>query len=134
MIEALLLLLSLSVSLTLTVAEFTIGPGAVGVTTMVAIADAFAARLPIAQVTGPVPLHEPTVAEAETKVTLAGRLSVTLTFGRDGRSVVRDRDAIAQVYTHLSGIGRNSFRDDQINARRANHLQHHLTRMHQAPG
>ena len=46
---------------------------------MVITADAFAAKLPIAQVTGPVPLHEPTVEAADPNVTPDGRVSVRLT-------------------------------------------------------
>ena len=75
---AVLLLASLSVSFALAVAEFTIGPCAVGVTTMVITADAFNGRLPIAQVTGPVPLHKPTEEVADPKVTPDGRASVRL--------------------------------------------------------
>ena len=46
---------------------------------MVITADAFIGKLPIAQVTGPVPLHEPTVEVADPKVTPAGKASVRLT-------------------------------------------------------
>ena len=46
---------------------------------MVTTADAFAGKLPSAHVTGPLPLHEPTVEVADPKVTLGGKASARLT-------------------------------------------------------
>jgi hypothetical protein len=76
---AVLLLASLSVSFALAVAEFTIGPCVVGVTEMVITADVFTGKLPIEHVTGPVPLHKPTVEIADPKVTPGGKASLRLT-------------------------------------------------------
>ena len=46
---------------------------------MVMVALAPLARVPMLQVTGPVPLQVPCVVEEVTDVTLAGKVSVTLT-------------------------------------------------------
>ena len=46
---------------------------------MVITAEAFTGKLPIVHVTGPVPLHEPTVEVADPKVRPDGKASVRLT-------------------------------------------------------
>src|SRR5438270_277811 len=68
-------------SLPLTVAVFVIGPAVAGVVTlMVIVALAPEARLPTEQVTVPEALVQvPWLEVAETKVTPAGRVSVTVT-------------------------------------------------------
>jgi hypothetical protein len=63
----------------LTVAVFESGPAAVGVTTIVTVADAPAAREPSSHVTTPPPEQLPAEADAETNVTAAGSGSLTVT-------------------------------------------------------
>jgi hypothetical protein len=62
-----------------TVAVFESGPVPVGVTTIVTVADAPEASVPIVQVTVVVAEQEPTDDDAETNVTPAGSVSVTVT-------------------------------------------------------
>jgi hypothetical protein len=69
---ALLLLVSKSVSSAVTLAVLTIWPAVTGVTTIVTIALAPTARLPMVQSTGFVPEQTPTVVVAETKFAVAG--------------------------------------------------------------
>ena len=78
--EAVLLVGSESASVPVTVAEFVNCPAEEGVTTIVTIALPPAARLPRLQFTVAVPLQLPCVVVAETNVTPAGNVSVTLTF------------------------------------------------------
>jgi hypothetical protein len=71
-----------SVSLPVTLAVLVMVPVAVGLTTMVMVASlpgALAARLPRLQAMVLVPLQFPWVEEAETNVTPAGKVSVTVT-------------------------------------------------------
>src|SRR5215813_7437020 len=77
--DAELFVVSKSVSVAATEAVFIICPGADGVTTMVTTAVPPLARLPNAQLTGPVPLHAPCVVADETNATPEGKLSVTFT-------------------------------------------------------
>lgn len=69
-----------SVLAVVTVAEGVSTPTAVGVTTMLTEALAPLATVPSTHVTVVVPLQEPSEALAETSVTLAGNVSVTVTF------------------------------------------------------
>jgi hypothetical protein len=69
-----------SASLPDTVAVLEIGPPTFVVATMVMVAVAFFARLPTLQVTVPLDsLQVPTVEDADTKVTLEGSWSMTVT-------------------------------------------------------
>lgn len=70
----------LSASVALTVAVFVIVPADLGRTTMVTVADAPLARLPIAHVTTVVPEQLPWLAVAERALRLPGRSSVTVTW------------------------------------------------------
>ena len=72
--------LSGSASVAVTFAVFVIWPAVFGVTTMVTIALAPFVSVPTPQVTVVVPLQEPCVVEVDPKVTLPGKVSVTLTF------------------------------------------------------
>jgi hypothetical protein len=63
----------------LTVAVFESGAAAVGVTTIVTVAEAPEASVPRLHVTVAVPEQEPTDGVADTKVTPAGSVSLTLT-------------------------------------------------------
>ena len=76
---AVLLLLSKSVSLALAAAVFVNWPEEEGVTTIVTIAAAPAAKLLREQLTGPLPTQLPCVVAEEPKVTPAGSVSVRLT-------------------------------------------------------
>ena len=69
-----------SLSGAVTLAVLVRSPAELGVTTMVTVALSPLARLPMAQMTGPVPLHVPGLAEEETKLTPPGRVSVRVTW------------------------------------------------------
>ena len=79
-VVAVLLLEFVSVSLQVAVAVFVIVPAVVGVTTMVTVALAPFDSVPMLQVTVlPDLLHVPCVDVADTYVTLAGSVSVSVT-------------------------------------------------------
>ena len=74
-----LLLVSKSDSFALTTAVLLSWPLLEGVTTIVILADEPLTRLPRPQLIVEVPLHEPCVGVADTKVTPAGKVSLTFT-------------------------------------------------------
>src|SRR5438874_292918 len=94
-----------SASVPVTLAVLVRTPAAVGLTLIVTVALAPLARLPTAQVNVVVPLHEPWLAEADTKLTPAGSESVSVTPVAADGPLLRTTTAYVSTLPTASGSG-----------------------------